>query len=1608
MTKAIEYPPGCLPIDPSASVSQQIERLRKLSGCLYEYQKEESGDPKFRTLFTHLSQKKFLDNSNDDYRILISNCLASILRIHSPEFPAVHVVDLKDVYYHIFRSLRGLGQNKIDSPKFKQYHHLLDTLHEESFLKPLAEMKDFDEAAANSVNRALIKTCVEIPSEKAWKQNPRGDSKRNEPGTSRPSEEDDDEDTVDEVVRKLVAIGARAIGQLDFVANEILDVLFYHIIPPQRSTAVESRKLAEMIIKECLEQPEENPLKQSIQSLMTSAAKQGKLPDEFRKTGCDNRGKFFEVLRFLHYISFELVAGATQELNFWLRSENELYRREAVIIVGLLTRDPQCQFGMDQNDATWTAFLNASGDTDEQVRHAFVEQSKDILMSNHSHLRGHVINALLRLVKDESDEVRIAVVESVTQVAKSRLEVISDRLLKTCAERMKDKKPKVRERAIKLFMDLYHHVMTSRPVPFYSRDGNTISRDNESSPKYTESDKECVKFIPNHIFHLYHIIHRNPQYVEAKFTIERYIQKNFIPYDLEAKTRVEVMASFFRELDNVPSLMFNDVISRSGSFRRAILQIMSHVSTIKKDDIEGQEQIKERIHKLCVVFPDSTNLEKIWKVFVNHIAENSESYNLMKKIVAEKYTTEEVKTAVELVDLVVKTVAGKQIMKTSAEKNFEKDLELLKIFTNHFAHCFVDETIIDTIREKMLSIHDPVVVETSIHALTRIFSNSALKKSLESQESRGKNWFIRLVRSLKELITRDEPELRRSCKLATRLLASLLDKQSATKFFDGEIDLLLGGLTVKSSGTANSFQVLAEIYRTDPAHYFNKIIREMESDLIGPALMTSPECSEDDPIDFNDLPHIDKQPWPKYTMAKVYAMKFAAIVLSSHSLLADDEQKRQLEAVAQKYIDILCELLEKKGELHEKQCDVEKARLRAAASACLLKLTPIMVYRSKFNTRLFKEMSYMITDEAYCVRIFYAVHVKKGLQRNRLPIEFAACFGLANLGAVEEEGENNLAGFKVLCTNTANQVFAERSEARADIMKLGVPQRAVFCAETVIAYLVWLLANYHKFEKVEDNAKKDDSEEELEKKVANVNLLAELQESLWLVIDALKVAKCNMQKVWKVLEKLKTCGDKPMRQDDKFSVNEMREHNKKMWALCDLGITMMLYRAKLQMQDQEAKEAGFNLQFFYICNERDKADPSNVYAPDILINDEKQRNGRVPKTRRVYKVSDLTAEFTPPPTGNETIASTSLKNTSRRGANTTGNKGKGGGKATKRRSGGSRVSDDEDDLRVSPPVVKKTRSKRGAYDLPEEEDDDDDIEEVMPLPKRRGAPPVSTMPSSSFSSNGIPQRNGTSSPQKRTSRASNGRQNSKRETEIEDDSDEEQEQEPDVSLDNLVISPILNDGRSRRSARTIAATATITSSTPFVTAKPKTIKRKRAEPTEELNEVVEEDDEVEEVPEEPTPKTRASLRSAASTASSARPTRKPTAAPPPAKRATSSRTSDVAKPSPSKSTPSKPMPTRGTSSTKAAPAKPAPAKQTPTKPAPAKAAPSKASPAKPAPAKASSFRASAAAAKKNGASPKKNKFGLPMEEEDEDEEEDAPSTSTPSLRTRTSARTAKK
>lgn len=72
-----------------------------------------------------------------------------------------------------------------------------------------------------------------------------------------------------------------------------------------------------------------------------------------------------------------------------------------------------------------------------------------------------------------------------------------------------------------------------------------------------------------------------------------------------------------------------------------MIGILSQVGQFTEMTTQSSAQLKERIRRICQIFPDAQILEKNMMVFVNQMAENDETFNLVKKLMSESYTSEE-------------------------------------------------------------------------------------------------------------------------------------------------------------------------------------------------------------------------------------------------------------------------------------------------------------------------------------------------------------------------------------------------------------------------------------------------------------------------------------------------------------------------------------------------------------------------------------------------------------------------------------------------------------------------------------------------------------------------------------------------------------------------------------------------------------------------------------------------------------------------------------------------------------------------------------------------------------------------------------------------------
>ncbi|CAB3403371.1 unnamed protein product [Caenorhabditis bovis] len=1425
MSDDIYYPSGCQPIRLESNNTELTKRLKALGdslGGISDIDSEEA--KKFRKLFLHLANRELLENSNADVQLYLAKCLAMILKFYAPEIPTTEALNMAAVYRFLFRVIKRCAELRNDSPMFRRYAQLIEIMAD--IMAPMGLMKEEDEQEAVEIFTEALKSILAIPSGTSWRNVKKG-AEMDGPHSNLDELSESNGNICDKVLHLLEILSSNLIDELGIAPNPILDVIFHYLTEPHRTQSPESYLIVSEMIKN-----RKSALDESIRNAIQRFSRNCEFPDDFEMTGASNRLKFYDAIRVLNHLASDLVAPSFPEIAIWLNSEDATDRVATVHLIGCLACEKLTQIGTTSNDEVWNAFLAKCRDIDEAVRVEFVKSAAQILKTTNIHLRGDLTNQLIRAATDRSEVVRTEVITSVIGVAKVRIEAIGDKLLKAICTRLHDTMKSVRICAIKQIMSLYFHVMTKSPIVCAKID-EASSVDATSAPPYTESDKECVAFIPNAVLNFYRSMEATDE--EARYIIERYFQLYFVPYQVEARKRMELMMSLYRSLNDVAAVSFETIVCRSATIRRLLIQLFNDLSTPDA----GHERICASIKKMAHALYDPVATERMLKTFTNLMSEDESFFTMLKILIADSYTTAEIEKgsseiiryafgkysamnrqkemlhfrrfldrcsplcfdsecAKTFVDLVEKTVIGIEQKKKASLENCEKDMKLFKIWADNFAHLFATEPILKTLGKSFLSSDDVRPVETSLRAMCVILTRNSLRNALRDKQP----WIVDIIESFKEILEKADARFRKCCKLASRLLNLIGDRDETSRYYETIKERLVASIELDEPKCANSLQILANVYAFQPDAHHAACMSVFDR-VVGADMMLSARVSDD--VDDRRAPQFDpcvslkKQPMTEMVERKITAIKYCTFtLLYACDLISKNKiEKNEMKPRLCTFIESAVHLIRTKGDVDGsgRQSELECARLRLVAGSSLLKLCNFPVFRHLLDAPSFNELAQLIRDPAFCVRFRFAVALQKAMKR-RVPIEFSAIFGLVNFGITPDDREiqksQEFDGFKKYCSDMARQIFAARSDAEADRLKISAVDRAIFCAETVAAYSVWLLANQPWLKSNDD-----------------VQTLAEIKESVWLILEALIHARIDMQKVYKSLEKVKLCGDSSKKHEMKEK-KRIYAHNKKIWAIADIGMHLLIYRAKLQVIDEKI-ELHFNNMFFYGCTKSDMVDPSENYAPDEVLDMASKAAAASSKGGRK------------PNMGTSRLNSSKNTSKSRIGAA----KNRQTKSKTKKSESFSILSDDDEnaaDDDDGPSTTQRSTKIRDSMDLPETEEDEPIEKFVMKRARRKNDDVVeqNTSKRKKPPTEAKLEKSKTSPVRRKSTRNLKTRAKYEEidsdEDEEEDEAEAEAETHPtasEKSLDTIMISPIAGNNRKRKSA-------TLTSSTPLRSAPKKT------------------------------------------------------------------------------------------------------------------------------------------------------------------------------------------
>ncbi|KAJ1370101.1 hypothetical protein KIN20_031754 [Parelaphostrongylus tenuis] len=1201
MRDEVEYPPNCLPIHSSCGTNDLVKRLKILSEALQVADTNEECDQpyRFRTLLCHLANPCFLNNGNRDVQIWLACCLADILRVSAPVVPLDDLSQLKNVLMLIVRTLRGLDSPS--NPLFRRYFYLVQNL---SVVNTLELALELPHDEANDVIRTLLKIAMEVANGKEWRNDNRETS--DDGGTGDEGEERSE--VRDKVIRFLIETITKLLRGVDQVSVDVLDVLFFYLINPQKLNNRESYKMARHII-----QVIQTSLEAAIQSLLTQSLLSGGLPPECELVGSGLK-KLHDVILELHEISTELVSPTLPHLSSSLRAEDNQQRLLATRLVGKLAASEKSRLYDDHSDL-WKVYMDRFKDTSPEIREACAKDSHEILL-RHSQLRGQISLALGRLTRDLDDSVRLTAVLCIIETAKKKLEAVNESLILACCDRMKDKKPKIRQEVVAKLLNLYSKVITG--------------------DEYTPSEIAAVTVIPKKAFALYML----DSVVEEKSLIERYFSVYIVPYKMGIEKRIKSMVDLFCKLDKFESQVFAEIVARSSCHRRILREMLDIISRQGENGEEQKAQLQSKIQRISSTYHDSNACSIALEHFTNLLSTEQKCFGCGVYLVSNVYTTTRIEetckelvrrstevgtipkdcqtnirryiervaplimdqdSAEELLRLLVRVKSDAECGNTEAITKLPRMLRLVKIWGEYFPHIFARNDCI----EKLLIIvasDDPKIVEPGLQVLHHITLQSTLKV-------KEQDWSDVVLREVWSLISCQNTGFGRCCKLAVRIVCRLLTKEECTARFNQIFTDVEERVSMDDPGACvNALQVISEFHRSLPQE-FSSLVKSLITKIIVPGIILSPE-SDDDVAELRDpLTPLEERPVSQYCLPKVYGMKlFTRYLFTCSSDVEND-------ALAIKAVKMFVAFIQAEGDLHDsdKRISVtEKAWLRAVAGVSLLKLCYVQKYSQMIDGEMFATLAKLMTDED-CVRIYFVKRLNKGIMRNRLTIEYFSFFSLVNLLIAEGAQDGAVKNYRDLCRGfllsaiTRRQNLIQSSAFSTAYLPYHQP-------EYTIAYSVWLL-----------------SHQPLLASHSDLISMATLQECLWFMMEPFMTKKeaTDFEFMYHLLQYIKASSDALY--EKKYQAKEITDaqltaQNKKMWALADLGMLMLVYRAKVIIRNEPRKPL-ISTRFFVRSESAEQHSGAVVYAPHELIEDEKQRNGKIPTNdrRRFFNVQSNTS-----------------------------------------------------------------------------------------------------------------------------------------------------------------------------------------------------------------------------------------------------------------------------------------------------------------------------------------------------------------------------------------------
>uniref|UniRef100_A0A0K2UC00 Sister chromatid cohesion protein PDS5 homolog BAlike [Bombus terrestris] n=1 Tax=Lepeophtheirus salmonis TaxID=72036 RepID=A0A0K2UC00_LEPSM len=930
------------------------------------------------------------------------------------------------------------------------------------------------------------------------------------------------------------------ITDADIVPNELLDIILKNIIDPYKTQRKNAYELARnLIVKTNV------TLETYIQQYFKCALFLGKVET---KTSLSNR--IYDLIYELNIICPVILISVLPQLEFKLKSTEESERMGSVSLLARIFSEPSSRLSYT-SPQLWKAFLGRFNDVSLSIRIKCVQHTMHFLL-NHEELHEDIIEVLKNRQHDPNEAVRFEVVTAIVNAAKRNFSVVADSedLLNFVKERTMDKKFKIRKEAVNGLAFIYNrHIMQPQQIP--------------------SATKKAVSWIKNKILHGYYM-----PGIEDRLLVERLVNTRLVPFTSSPDDRMKKLFLLFSTIDENASKAFIEIQKHQMNVRKGMQEFISfHRLPL------SEKRSRDLAHRVLVIsryLPEPLKAQEFIKKLSQHLLSDETMLSLFEKILDQDVSCSD---CLDNVNLVLKKLGspvksnlyhgtikqllerisslmidmdaiqhliqyvkealenGPILQELELDSNFaaERGLKLLFVlsfvFPSHFSH---HDLILKLIN--YLKIESDHVGPMVLAIFTFIGKHKPIVEYLPELEGS-------ITQICKEFIRKGTPK---EAKQAVKCLYMNLST-SQDVVFNEILEIIKENLKPeKGLSYRTAIVALGHIAFHLPQLYPIQIKNLVSREIVKKLLMKD-----------NTEPRVGIEEWvsddklPMETICKIEGMKMMArwLLGLKHDAISAQKTFRMLNAV-----------IENKGDLLERNnpAPAERAWLRLSAGCAMLKICEQKGVGDEYSLEQFYNLSKLMVDEVPQVREKFLIKLHKGLGRGIphkcLPLDFMGLYALAGL-----DSDSRIRG---MAKNYLSSDISRRREyIKVNLIAGNVGEKNSALLPKVmpdftIVFSIPVLTHWVKYENHED-----------------VDTLKEIQKALWFILEPLIKSDSYSFGFFKALiEGVKQ--HKDSLHPDEDSVNF------KMWALCDLALSVLVTKTTSYELKEFPTEPSVPLMYF--------------------------------------------------------------------------------------------------------------------------------------------------------------------------------------------------------------------------------------------------------------------------------------------------------------------------------------------------------------------------------------------------------------------------------------------